>query len=216
LKSAFSRRLSFRLTRDTVLLAMLLGLVLNLGQVGLDYLRASDAMDEDIRALLEISHSPASQIAYNLDVRLAEELLDGLLQHPAIVDARIIDPDQQTLAAASRNSSGSAYRWLSDFLFEPSRFYARALAVPQLENMALGELSVTIDTYHYGTDFLNRAAYTLISGFIKSLALSIMLLFVFYFILTKPMLRVIEALRNVEPRMLQQARLPVPQSHEED
>ena len=211
-----TKRLSYRLTRNTVLLAMALGLVLNLSQVTLDFFNAREAMDEDIRALIEISRSPASQIAYNIDVRLAEELLDGLLMHPAIIDARIIDPDGHTLAAASESSPDSRYRWLSDLLFGSSRFYADPLSVPQLADIPLGKLAITIDTYHYGLSFLQRAGYTVISGFIKSLALSIMLLFVFYFMLTKPMLRVVDALSKVETDSPEKIRLPVPVKHQDD
>ncbi len=214
--TAFNKRLSFRLTRNTVLLAMLLGFVLNIGQVSLDYVHARENMRSEIQALMEISYSPASQIAYNIDARLAEELLDGLIKHPAIVDARIVDPEDRTLAAASRNSPESRYRWLSDMLFEPSQFYSTDLRVPQLAEIPLGNLTITIDTYHYGTEFLSRAGYTIVSGFVKSLALSIMLLIVFYFVLTKPMLRVIETLSEVEPETPEKVRLPVPHKHEED
>ncbi len=214
--SAFRKRLSFRLTRNTVLLAMLLGFVLNMVQVTLDYFHARKAMDDEIRALIEISHSPASQIAYNIDTRLAEELLEGLLKHPAIVDARIIDPENRILAASSKSSVDSDYRWLSDLLFGSSRSYTDHLQVSQLAEMPLGELAITIDTYYYGNEFLNRAGYTILSGFLKSLVLSIMLLFVFYFVLTKPMLRVIAALSEVEPQKPEKARLPIPPSHEQD
>ncbi|WP_343031102.1 hybrid sensor histidine kinase/response regulator [Marinobacter changyiensis] len=214
--TAFNKRLSFRLTRNTVLLAMLVGFVLNIGQVTLDYVHARANMSSEIQALMEISHSPASQIAYNIDARLAEELLDGLIKHPAIVDARIVDSENRTLAAASRSSPQSRYRWLSDMLFEPSRFYSTDLRVPQLAEIPLGSLTITIDTYHYGTEFLSRAGYTIVLGFVKSLALSVMLLIVFYFMLTKPMLRVIETLSAVEPKTPEKVRLPVPHNHEED
>ena len=70
--NGFRKRLSFRLTRDTVLIAMALGLVLNLVQITIDYFNARAAMEEDVHALIDISVSPASQIAYNIDVRLAE------------------------------------------------------------------------------------------------------------------------------------------------
>ncbi|WP_148864889.1 hybrid sensor histidine kinase/response regulator [Marinobacter fonticola] len=212
----FTKRLSFRLTRSTVLLAMLLGILLNMFQVTLDYFHARKSMDEEIRALMDISYSPASQIAYNIDTRLAKELLDGLLRHPAIVDARIADPDGRILAASNRQSSDSRYRVLSDFLFGPNREYSENLRVPQLEEIPLGRLEVRIDTHHYGTAFISRATNTLISGFIKSLVLSIILLFIFYFILTKPLLRVIQSLREVEPKAPEKMRLPVPAKHDDD
>ena len=209
-------RLSYRLTRDTVLIAMVLGLILNTVQITLDYFGARKSMHEDIQALMEISHNPASQIAYNIDVRLAEELLDGLLRHPATIDARIVDTDSNTMAAASTSSPVSSYRWMSDELFGDSQVFSRELRVLQLNNLPLGQLVVTIDTYHYGLQFLERAGYTLISGLLKSLVLSAALLFIFYLNLTRPLLSVIGALSEMKIASPENVRLPVPPGHKQD
>ncbi|MCH8497569.1 MAG: response regulator [Marinobacter sp.] len=214
--TAFSKRLSYRLARNTVLLAMLLGTLLNLVQVTEDFFSARQAMDNEIQALMEISHSPASQIAYNIDARLAEELLEGLLRHPAIVEAKITDPDALALAAKQRRSTDAAYRWLSDMLFGPSQSYSVNLEVRQLRGIPLGQLAITIDTYHYGNNFLRRATNTLITGFIKSLVLSIILLIVFYVVLTKPLLKLINALHQVDAGAPEKTRLPTPHGHEHD
>jgi len=212
----FKQRLSYRLTRDTVLVAMLLGLVLNVVQITLDYFSAKESMENEIHALIDISNSPASQIAYNIDVRLAEELLDGLLRHPATIDARITDNDDETMAASSKSSPESPYRWVSDLLFGSDRVFRQELQVPQLEDLSLGHLIVTIDTYHYGALFLQRAGYTLISGLLKSLILSAALLAIFYFVLTRPMLNVISALSQVRASSPEKVRLPIPANHRED
>lgn len=213
---SFRHRLSYRLTRDTVLVAMALGLVLNLIQITLDYFSAKDAMEQDIRALIEISNSPASQIAYNIDVRLAEELLDGLLRHPATIDARIVDSDGQTMSAASQSSPISRYRWISDLLFGSSSVFSTELQVPQLQDLPLGHLVVTIDNWHYGWQFLQRAVNTFVIGLLKSLVLSVALLGIFYFVLTRPMLNVIEALSRVRASTPEKVRLPVPANHRFD
>lgn len=212
----FRKRLSYRLTRDTVLVAMALGLILNIAQITLDYFNARDAMAAEVRALIDISVSPASQIAYNIDVRLAEELLDGLLRHPATIDVRITDSEGQTMAAASQSSPVSPYRWASDLMFGSSRAFSQELRVPQLEDLPLGQLIITIDTYHYGLQFLERASYTLISGLLKSLILSVALLGLFYMVLTRPMLNVISALSQVKASTPEKVRLPVPGNHQED
>ncbi|WP_411289512.1 ATP-binding protein [Marinobacter sp.] len=212
----FKKRLSYRLTRDTVLVAMALGLVLNVVQITLDYFSARQSMEEEIHALIDISNSPASQIAYNIDVRLAEELLDGLLRHPATIDARITDNDEETMAASSKSSPESPYRWISDLLFGSDRVFRQQLQVPQLEDLPLGHLIVTIDTYHYGAQFLQRAGYTLITGLLKSLILSAALLAIFYFVLTRPMLNVISALSQVRASSPEKVRLPIPANHRED
>lgn len=195
---------------------MLLGLVLNVVQVTLDFFSARESMEQEIRALIDISHSPASQIAYNLDTRLAEELLEGLLQHPATVDARIIDNNGQTMAAASQSSPESGLRWISDMMFGASRRFQGELKVAQLTDLPLGHLAITIDTYHYGLLFLQRAGYTLISGLLKSLVLTLALLGIFFFTLTRPMLSVINALSRVKAETPEKARLPVPPNHRED
>lgn len=210
------KRLSYRLTRDSVLVAMVLGLALNLIQITLDYFNARAAMRSEIQALIEISQSPAAQIAYNIDVRLAKELLDGLLRHPATIDARIVDSNGQTMAAAHKRSDDSSYRWLSDLLFSNTLRFSTELRVPQLRGLALGHLVVTIDTFHYGFQFLERSAHTLGIGLLKSLALSAALLAIFYFVLTRPILNVIETLNQVNRKSPEKVRLPIPARHEKD
>ncbi len=216
MKINLSNRLSFKLARNTVLVALALGMVLNLFQVLLDYLNEKTALDQDVQALITISHTPASQIAYNIDSRLAEELLEGLLKHPSIIEAEIIDTDNRVLARKHRKLTSSSYRWLSDVLFDPTRNYTTRLAVQQLSDIDLGNLNVVVDTYPAGTAFLKRATFTLISGFIKSLALSALLLFVFYLMLTKPLLKVINSVSEVDPETPEKVRLPVPKGHQYD
>lgn len=45
------------------------------------------AINREIQSLLEISHNPASRIAYNLDAELAQELPQVKLRSPAIIGA---------------------------------------------------------------------------------------------------------------------------------
>ncbi len=216
MKINLSKRLSYRLTRNTVLSALALGIVLNLAVVALDYYNAKRDMDAEMNALMEISHSPASQIAYNIDTRLAEELLEGLLRHRGIITARLEDPDGRVLAERERRPRTATYRWLSDRLFGDRRHYETDLRVRQLEDMELGQLAITVDTYHYGNAFLERASHTLIGGFIKSLALAGLLLIIFYFMITKPLIRVISGVADVDAEKAEKARLPTPPGHEED
>ncbi|MBU6950713.1 ATP-binding protein [Hahella sp. HN01] len=216
MKISINNRLSFRLARNTVAVALLLGMVLSLIQVIIDFLNEKNSLDAEIRAVVAISHAPASQIAYNIDARLAAELLDGLLEHPSIIHAEIIDTDNRLLASKEREPQTSAYRWLSDLLFQPSRTYTETLFVPQLNDFVLGDLNVVVDTYPSGAEFLKRAAFTLVSGFLRSLILSAVLLILFYIMLTQPLVKVISAVSEVDPETPEKIRLPVPKGHEMD
>jgi len=209
-------RLSFRLTRNTVLLALFLGMVLSLLQVIIDYVNEKNSLDSEIRAIITISHAPASQIAYNIDSRLAAELLEGLLEHPAIIHAEIIDTDNRILSSRERRAQESPYRWLNDLLFQPTRTYSETLFVPQLNDFVLGNLNVVVDTYPSGAEFLSRATFTLVSGFVRSLILSAVLLILFYVMLTQPLVKVISSVSEVDPETPEKIRLPVPKGHEMD
>ncbi|WP_026180303.1 ATP-binding protein [Hahella ganghwensis] len=209
-------RLSFRLARNTVLLALFLGMMLSLIQVVIDYVNEKNSLDIEIRAIITISHAPASQIAYNIDSRLAAELLEGLLEHPAIIHAEIIDTDNRILSSRERRAQESPYRWLNDILFQPTRTYSETLFVPQLNDFVLGNLNVVVDTYPSGAEFLSRATFTLVSGFVRSLILSAVLLILFYVMLTQPLVKVISSVSEVDPETPEKVRLPVPKGHELD
>lgn len=213
---ALTQRLSFKQAGLTVLVAFILGTVLSLIQVGIDYASEDASIDRQINALMEISHNPAARIAYNIDAELAQELVLGLLQSPAVISAQIVDNNQMTLASVSRPAMQSRYRVLSDFMFGERRQFATDLYVNHAPNEALGRLSLVVDTYAFGSHFLNRSLLTLLTGFARSLLLSLILLVMFYFMLTKPLTGFIRALSERDLRSTQNAKLPYPPNHERD
>lgn len=213
---ALTHRLSFKQASLTVLVAFILGTLLSLIQVGVDYASQDASINREVRALLDVSHNPAARIAYNIDAELAQELVLGLLRSPAVVRAEIIDTSGLPLASASRESAESRLRPLSDFLFGHKRVYEDPLHVDHAPGEALGVLHLEIDTFVFGNDFLRRAGITLLSGFVRSLLLSLILLVLFYTLLTKPLVSLIQALSGHDPRSPARMRLPCPKGHERD
>ncbi|WP_298188247.1 response regulator [uncultured Pseudomonas sp.] len=213
---ALTQRLSFKQAGLTVLVAFILGTALSLLQVGIDYASEDASIDREINALMEISHNPAARIAYNIDAELAQELVLGLLRSPAVLSAQIIDNNQLTLASVSRPAMQSRYRVLSDFMFGPRRHFETALFVSHSPAEALGKLSLEVDTYAFGSHFLRRSLLTLVTGFARSLLLSLILLVMFYFMLTKPLTGFIRALSERDLRSSNHSKLPYPPGHERD
>lgn len=115
-----THRLSFKQAKLTVLVGLVLGAMLSLLQIGIDYASENAAINREIQSLLEISHNPASRIAYNLDAELAQELLQGLLRSPAIIGAQLVDSDGVVLSAVQDQPESGRYRALSDFLLVPT------------------------------------------------------------------------------------------------
>lgn len=211
-----THRLSFKQARLTVLIGFLLGTLLSLVQIAIDYASEDASIDREIRSLLQISHNPASRIAYNIDAELAQELTMGLLHSPAVVGVRLVDNNNVILAAVSRPPTESPYRVLSDHLFGKSREFEDVLHLDHMPNEAIGTLYLDVDTFEFGSHFLQRAEITLLNGFVRSLVLAAILMGLFYLTLTKPLTDVIRALADRDSRSPRQVPLPCPPGHEND
>ncbi|MGE8151713.1 response regulator [Pseudomonas vancouverensis] len=212
----FTNRLSYKQARLTVLVGFILGTLLSLLQIGIDYASEDASINREILSLLEISHNPASRIAYNIDAELAKELTQGLLRSPAIIGVKLTDNNGTVLANVKRPSVESNYRVLSDFLFGANRQFEDRLYLDHLPNESLGTLRLSVDTYPFGNRFLRRAEVTLINGFARSLLLTGILLALFYVMLTKPLARVIRELSSRDPGSTEQTALECPSGHAKD
>jgi signal transduction histidine kinase/CheY-like chemotaxis protein len=212
----FTHRLSYKQAKLTVLVGFILGTLLSLLQIGIDYASEDASINREIRSLLEISHNPASRIAYNIDAELAQELTLGLLRSPAIISAKLTDNRHTVLASVKRPGTQSGYRVISDFLFGANRHFEDRLFLDHLPNESLGTLQLEVDTYAFGSRFLRRAEVTLLNGFARSLILTGILLALFYVMLTKPLVRVIRELSGRDPRSVEPARVKCPPGHEDD
>ena len=212
----FTHRLSYKQARFTVLVGFILGTLLSLLQIGIDYASEDASINREILSLLEISHNPASRIAYNIDAELAQELTLGLLRSPAIISAQLTDNNQTVLANVKRPELQSGYRMISDFLFGAKRQFEDRLYLDHLPNESLGTLKLEVDTYAFGSRFLRRAEVTLLNGFARSLILTGILLALFYVMLTKPLVRVIRELSGRDPRSAEPTTLECPAGHAND
>jgi signal transduction histidine kinase/CheY-like chemotaxis protein len=212
----FTNRLSYKQARLTVLVGFILGTLLSLLQIGIDYASEDASINREILSLLEISHNPASRIAYNIDAELAQELTLGLLRSPAIIGAQLTDNNNTVLANVKRPGLQSGYRVISDFLFGANRQFEDRLYLDHLPTESLGTLRLDVDTYSFGNRFLRRAEVTLLNGFARSLLLTGILLALFYVMLTKPLVRVIRELSSRDPRSAESTSLECPTDHEND
>jgi signal transduction histidine kinase/ActR/RegA family two-component response regulator len=212
----FTNRLSFKQARLTVLVGFILGTLLSLLQIGIDYASEDASINREILSLLEISHNPASRIAYNIDAELAKELTQGLLRSPAIIGVKLTDNNGTVLANVKRPGMQNDYRLFSDFLFGANRQFEDRLYLDHLPNESLGTLRLNVDTYAFGNRFLRRAEVTLLNGFARSLLLSGILLALFYVMLTKPLVRVIRELSGRDPSSTEPTSLECPAGHAND
>ncbi|MFF7710656.1 response regulator [Pseudomonas sp. NPDC007930] len=212
----FTHRLSYKQARMTVVVGLVIGTLLSFAQIALDYASVTEAINRQVGSLLDITHNPASRIAYNIDGELAEELARGLLRSESVIGATLVDNDNQVLASVDRQRPASRYRVLTDALFGTNLVFTDRLYLNHMAGETLGTLTVRVDTAAIGTRFLERAGITLISGFLRALVLTAILLVIFYYMLTKPLVRVVRTLAESDPHNAVPNRLPYPAGHERD
>jgi hypothetical protein len=165
-------------------------------QIAIDYASEDASIDREIRSLLQISHNPASRIAYNIDAELAQELTSGLLHSPAIISAQLTDNNAMSCwPAVSRPVAGKPLpRCSATSCLAKAASSNDVLHLDHMPNESLGVLHLDVDTFAFGSHFLQRAEITLLNGFVRSLVLAGILMALFYLTLTKPLTGIIRAL----------------------
>ncbi|CAM3676627.1 hybrid sensor histidine kinase/response regulator [Parendozoicomonas haliclonae] len=216
----FSQRLSFRQTRYALTVAFIIGLVFSTLNITIDYRQQDLAIDQEVRALLEISTAPAARIAYNIDTELAQELLNGLLSYPALSHAELRDEFGNQLGSVSRELTQDKARGIGDFLFGRSRVYRQALRVDFDPDALLGYLQFEIDTYSFGEAFIQRAFLSFLSALLKGFCMALILLLLFYRMLTSPLTAISRTLKelrgNNNTNNTALVQIPCPPEHQED
>ncbi len=191
------QRLSYRQARNTLCVAFILGIIFSLFVITANYFRVLNKVEEQIQALASITISPASRIAYNIDIELAKELVKGLAQLPLVKQASIIEPSGEILASSYQETPESQYRHLIGFLFNSSPEYTFKLSVAHDPTEELGSLHLTINMEPTGESFINESLTLLGTVLIQACILSIALLVMFYFMLTKPLSSITSQLSNI-------------------
>jgi diguanylate cyclase (GGDEF)-like protein len=207
-------RLGSRLMGITLSLACAIGLLLGIGQILVDSRSQSAEIDHSVQRLLAMMREPATEAVYNIDDRLARRVLDGVFRFEGILGAELVVGDSEVLARDAREPVASPFRFVTAALFGARRDYRIALLAETGE--PVGSLHLQLDTYPPGRAFLMRAGVVLALGMLNAGLLALVLLTVFHFFLTDPLVRMVQALSSFDPNAPESVQLDVPARHERD
>ena len=87
----FRKRISVRLALISVISAFILGLLLSMVQLWLDFRQQERALQRTIQHVLVMAEGPAVQAVYHLHKPLAQEVVNSLLNYDFISKVQIID-----------------------------------------------------------------------------------------------------------------------------
>lgn len=210
-----TRGLSYQMLKRAAIRAFFIGLLISTVQISIDYRQTKKLPDADMQALIGMIKDPLTAIVYNLDPDTASELLNGTLKHPAVISTRIVLPDGHVFVEQSKPLPYRRFRLLNDIFFGETKSYLISLQSRLNEKSEnIGQVEITIDTYHYGKLFLEHAGITLIGIVIYSLSLSALLLYLFYRVVTRPLSGMIRSIANINVESPGKTRLYEPKNQE--
>lgn len=210
------KRLSIRMTRVCIIAAVTIGLLISLGQILIDSRDESRRMDQEVNTLIDIVINPATRAAYNIDPVLAQNVVDGLAGSSGVYLASIIIPPDEVLGESRSNVRDAPLRFVNDALFDEQRYYHRKLVLDERPGEQLGELHVYVDTAARGEAFLRRSGIVFLSGIVRACILALVLIAIFFFLLSRPLAKLAEAISAIDPSRPARDRLPPLDNHEND
>ena len=207
-------RLSYQHAKQTILVALLLGFVFSSFQIGFDLLKEEKQLDSTISQVMAMLAGSATLAVYELDEFHSQRVVDGLLKYEAISTVQLLDNFNDVLSEKSRPSKKSKYQW---FLYLPIKQY-KTFDFPLQHPVHgyVGSLKVKIDRLLVAENFFNRSMLTLLSDFLRSLALAAVLTLLFYYSLTLPLLKMIKKLSAFDPEKPATGTLDIPSGHHKD
>lgn len=218
MKTAFrlEQRLGERILRWVLSVALFSGILISALQITLDADRVSDELDQQARQTLALVGDAATQAAFSIDNELARQVVDGLFEQESVRLARIAHPDGEPLAESEKPVFEGPFRPITDSIFDAERQYQYALTRGSEPNTSYGTLEIHYDTAYTASAWLERATLTFFSGIARALILGLVLFLVYHLLMSRPLLRIIHSLTEVDPDRPDDRLLDIPPSHERD
>lgn len=179
--------LATRQAKAVFIISVVLGLCFSLFQIMLDLHQEQDRIQRYFEGKLEQSYINATQAAYQINEKLAQQVVVNLLADPTIVRAEVTDDFGDVLASGSQPPEKQ--NWVTEqithYLFREEADFTTELRT-QRKTEPVGLLTFSVDGAITAQNFLNRSGSLLIFDFIRNVLLASILLIFFYNKISKP------------------------------
>lgn len=210
-----SNRLFFRHTRNALLVALALGVVVSLAQIVYDLSSEQRRTDQTVLQVLNTTKESAAQAAYSLNNELALRVVKGLFEYDPIYSAQITDDFGRQLASLERPLTKHELSWLGPLIRADQNLYTVPLYIGDGKTV-IGEMRVLVDRFLIAEDFLDRAGLVILTGILRNFGLAIFFGVLFYFTLGRPVMMTIASLSTIDPNQPGKTQLAIPPGHGED
>ncbi|RMF14255.1 MAG: HAMP domain-containing protein, partial [Gammaproteobacteria bacterium] len=203
--------------RQAVLVTLSVGLVLAGIQFYTGFQTELARLNDRLNQLLSGAEPAARRALLTLDTQLAKEVIDGLRAYPFVVQAALTDETGDNLARFDRLLINSPTRWITAALTRPLDTRTVRLYASPYEFDRFGTLSLTLDRHLALQPFYEHLSSRLLGVLLSAALLALILSWVFYRSVTRPLRSVSEQLGQADTHHPDRLRLDMPpgQAHNE-
>ena len=196
---SFFNGISFQLAKIGIILAFVLSFLLSSVQLYLDFLNQEKELESLIDRVIKVATPPAVRSVSTLDDELSYEVVNGLLRYGFIYEVVIYDDTGNILAQGSSTRPEVPTRWLTSRITDNTREYTANLLLPGYTDGTSGRIRFSVDMDLALEGFYNRSKTALFTGLLRNMVLVLLLFIVFYYTLTKPLVRLSREINNINP-----------------
>lgn len=196
---SFFNGISFQLAKIGIILAFVLSFLLSSVQLYLDFLNQEKELESLIDRVVKVATPPAVRSVSTLDDELSYEVVNGLLRYGFIYEVVIYDDTGNVLAQGSSTRPEVKTRWLTSKITDNTREYTENLLLPGYTDGTSGSIRFSVDMDLALEGFYNRSKTALFTGLLRNMFLVLLLFVVFYYTLTKPLVRLSREINNINP-----------------
>ncbi|NVK19292.1 MAG: PAS domain S-box protein [Methylocystaceae bacterium] len=193
------KSIAYEMTKTVVLLTLLMGGTVSSIQVFQDYHHRLATLNERVEEVINSVEKAATKAVYTFDSDLAAEIAAGLFEFDPITSVEIKDENKKTMTTLVRYMGARPYEEITKHLFDEEYHFMRPLRLQDSGQDIIGSLRVKVTPHETAQAFLHRSLYIFGATMLESFLLSVLLLFVFYKTVTRPLHRLAHDFKEIDP-----------------
>jgi PAS domain S-box-containing protein len=210
-----TRSISFQLAKKGFIAAMLMAIILGISQATWSYYLQQQINANTIDEILYAIQESSTQVLSNKDTNLARIVLGGLIKKDFIIGATIFNADQSVFLSIKNSSEKkSPYRFITRIISK--EFIQKNIHLIHNNSQCIGTLELTVDHHVMLAPLYKRAIISIFLSTILILVVCVIMFAVFQRNITNPLALIIQSIRSINPREINNAQLNPLHGHEHD
>lgn len=205
-----------KLAAYSVVMAFTFGLIISVYQIYRDYVQQESRLIADINDRVQLVQASAEKAIYEFDENLAQLVVDGIGEHPAVLSLKVYDDYNDLFKSKVIQTSAPRSQWWPNSWVLAPRTLIYPLQVQAETVKSNARIEVMVDPFLVVDDFIERSLLIVLFGLLRNVLLAIVLLFLCYRLVTRAILGLSQDLSKIDPMNDQGQLITIPTKHQKN